>query len=485
MLSTILSLVIAPSILIQGGTILDGSGHKSFVGDLRITGDRITAIGKLSPLPNETIISAKGLAVAPGFIDAHSHAAGGIDDDPLAVSQLTQGITTAVVGQDGGWSQPLTAELNELAGHRPAINFASFSGHGGIRRKIMGDDYKRPATAAEIAKMRDLLRQDMKDGALGLSSGLEYDPGYYSTTEELIAMAKVAAKYKGMYISHIRDEADKSFEAFEELCRISREAKLHAQISHIKLGTLAVWNKAALTDKIGVKEKITADVYPYLYWHSTIAALSPSRDWEDRKIWERGLADVGGPQNVLLVGYTHEPTWVGKTLAEIATMTGKDAIAIIQEILRKTEGPGSSGSQHVVVTAMTENDLEHFIKSPRTMFCSDGAIGGSHPRGAGSFPRILGRYVREKKLISLPEAIRKMTSLTAKTFQLKDRGMLKQGFIADVVIFDPKTIHDNATPAHPTLLSEGIRDVYVSGVQTLSLGKTTGRRNGKMIFRNR
>lgn len=484
MLASLLTLVIAPtSILIQGGTIVDGTGKPGYRADLRIEGTRIIEIKRnLTPRPGEKILDAKGFVVAPGFIDAHSHASGGIEAEPTAISQLTQGITTAVVGQDGGWSQPLKQEFADYAKAKPTINFASFTGHGGIRAAIMGNDYKRPATASEISQIEKLVEQDMKDGALGVSSGLEYDPGYYSNTDELIALSKVAARYQGLYISHMRDEGDFVFKAIAELQEISQKANIPAQISHVKLGTFAVWNRAAEVNRITANPPFTADVYPYLYWQSTIAALTPSRDWKDRKIWEKGLADVGGPQNVRLTAYSPNPAWESKTIEQIAKETGRDAISIIQEIVTKTE---NGGRQSVVVTAMTEADLEAFIRAPRTMFCSDGSIGGSHPRGAGSFPRVLARYVRERKTISLEEAIRKMTALTARTFNLKERGEIKPNFIADITIFDPKTIQDHATPTDPKKLSTGVKAVIVSGQITMRNGYLTGIRNGKMILRGR
>lgn len=471
------------TVLLHGGTIYDGSGAKPYLGSVRIRGDQILAVGRLKPAAGEPVIELKGLAIAPGFIDAHSHAAGNISKDPLAVSQITQGITTSVVGQDGGWSQPVADEFKELESFKPAINFALFTGHGGIRGQVLGENYKRLATPEEIAKMQLLVKADMEAGAIGLSSGLEYDPGYYSNTTELIALAKMTQPYDGLYISHVRDEADRTFESFDELVQIGKSAGIRTQISHIKLGSAKVWGNAGNVDAILSNSKVSADVYPYLFWQSTISALSPSRDWEDRSIWVKGLADVGGAQNVRLTSYTHEPSWVGKTLTEIAKLTGKDPISIIQEILRKTEGPDGTGRQSVAVTAMQDRDLNHFIKHPKIMFCSDGSIGGSHPRGAGSFPRILAVYVREKKLITLQEAIRKMTSLTAETFRLPKRGRLKPGYVADIVAFDPKTIRDNATASEPKLLSTGMKYVWVSGVKTLAQGKPTLLRNGKSVRR--
>lgn len=478
------AVALAPTILLSGGMIYDGSGAKPYIGDVRMQGSKIIAVGKLKAKPGEAVFRLKGLAVSPGFIDAHSHADRGIDEDPLAVSQITQGITTAVVGQDGGWRKPVAEAFKDLANYKPAINFAIFSGHGGVRDAILKDDYKRKATPAEAFAMQKLVIEDMKNGALGLSTGLEYDPGYYSDTNEVILLAKGVAPYNGIYISHVRDEGDKAFESFDELIRIGREAGIHAQISHIKLCSAAVWGMSGKANKVGLNQGITADVYPYTFWQSTMSALSASRDWSNRAIWVKALADVGGPQNVRLTRYTHESAWVGKTLAEIANMTKRDPISIIQEILDKTNGPNGTGSQSVAVTAMTESDLEAFIASPRTMFCSDGSIGGTHPRGAGSFPRILGRYVRERKVISLQEAIRKMTSFAAETLQIKQRGRLKPGYIADIVVFDPKTIQDHATTANPTALSTGMQYAWISGEKVLAQGKATGLRSGKLVRRD-
>lgn len=471
------------SILIQGGTIVDGSGAKGYVGDLRIQGARITEVARhLDALPNEEIIQAKGLIVAPGFIDAHSHADGGIESDPLAISQVTQGITTAVVGQDGIWRKPVRESLSELVGLKPAINFAAFSGHGGIRGHVLGVDYKRTATANEVEAMSQLVAQDMADGALGLSSGLEYDPGYYSDTRELTALAKEVTPFGGLYISHMRDEGDNTFEAIRELRAIGLSAGIRAQISHVKLGTAAVWGKAKEVTAFFGDPTVTADVYPYTYWQSTISALSPSRDWGNRSIWVKALADVGGPGNIRLSKFSPDKAWEGKTIAELAKRTGKDAIAVIQEILERTKD--GKGSQSVVVTAMLEADLDVFISSPRTMFCSDGSIGGSHPRGAGSFPRILGRYVRERKILPLESAIRKMTSLTAQTFNLRDRGALKPNFVADVTVFNPSTVADHATPDAPTRLSSGVVYVFVNGQLVLWKGRPTGNRPGQAVYRN-
>lgn len=476
---------VASTTLILGGLLVDGTGSNPRRADVRLAGDRIVSVGNLQPRAGETVVKANGLVVAPGFIDAHSHADGGIAKEPRATSQIMQGITTAVVGQDGIWAKPVREQMLQLASEQPALNFALFSGHGGIRRKVMGADFKRAATQEEIAKMAALVDADMQAGAIGLSTGLEYDPGYYATTDELVALSKVAARRHGMYISHMRDEANASISAIDELIRIASTAHLPAQISHIKLCSKAVWGLAGDVCAMFGKAKpaLTADVYPYTFWQSTISALTPSREWDKRGIWEAALRDVGGPSNVRLTAYTHEPKWVGKTLAEIAAETSRDPIDLIQEILKRTRGEGGSGDESVAVTAMSESDLETFIRHPRIMFSSDGSIGGTHPRSAGSFPRVLARYVRERKTISLAEAIRKMTSLPADTFGFRDRGRIAPGTIADLVVFDPKTIVDRATAAEPELDSIGIRSVYVSGVAVVVNGRVTGARPGRIVRR--
>lgn len=476
------------SILIKGGTVIDGTGKPARLADVRIVGDTIRAVGNLKPIAGETTIDATGKVVAPGFIDGHSHADGGIDETPDAATQIRQGITTSIVGQDGGSHFPLSEWIAHLKEHPASINFASFVGHGTIRRQVMGEDYKRATKPEEIEKMRSLVAQEMKRGALGLSSGLEYDPGFYSTTEELVACAQVAGQNGGMYISHLRDEGTAFFAALDELIRIAREGHLPAQVSHIKLDTAPVWNRAGDVLKRMEEARrsgldITADVYPYLYWQSSIMVLIPSRDWDDRKLWEQGLAEVGGPSHVLLTSYSGNTGWTGKTISDIASATGRDAISIIQEIVHTAHDPGKNGSESVVVTAMTDRDLDAFIASPLTMFCTDGALKGSHPRGAGSYPRVLGVYVRERKTLSLERAIQKATGYPAQRFGLRDRGVVRVGMRADLVIFDPTAVHDTATTAQPTAPPVGISDVFVNGVRVLEAGNITKKYPGRFLRR--
>lgn len=449
--------------LIRNATIIDGSGNGRYLGDLRIAGDKIAAVGPhVDALAGDHIIDGTGLVVCPGFIGAHSHADGALDK---LESQIREGITTAICGQDGGRSISVKDAKTRTRDAR--IRFEFFCGEGGLRNAVMKTT-DRKATPTEIRAMCAIAEQDMRDGALGISTGLEYDPGHYSSTTELIELSKVAAKYHGIYISHMRDESENVFQSIEELIRIAREANVPAQISHIKMAVASKWGKAGQAIQMMDDAKpldITADLYPYTYWQSTIKVLITSRDYNNRQVWIDALKEVGGPGHVRLSTYSVEPSWVGKTLAEISQSTGRAAPDLIMEIIRSTAD--GKGSESVIVDAMTEGDLKTFMRDPRIMFCSDGSGGGSHPRGAGTFPRILGRYVREQHVLSLEEAIRKMTSLPARRFGLADRGLLRAGMSADVVIFDPATIIDTATPDNPTSYATGVHQVFVRGERRL------------------
>ncbi len=473
-------------LLIRGGQIADGTGAKLRRAEVRIVGDTITQVGDLKPEENEEILEAKGLVVAPGFIDAHSHADGGILESPLAETQIRQGITTAIVGQDGGSNSPLEDWFEKIEKTKVALNFASFVGHGTARGKIIGGE-NRLSSPEERQKMKAFVEKEMKAGALGLSTGLEYVPGRYGDTQEILALARSAAERGGIYISHVRNEDNFVFTAFDELRTIAEGAKIPAQISHIKLGSARVWGKTGDVFRLFAEEKkkgldLSADVYPYTYWQSTIRVIIPTEDFADRQLWEAGLADVGGAGNVRLTSYSPKPEWEGKTLAEVSGLTGKDAISLAQEIIEATRS--GKGRESVVVTAMSEADLRKFIADPRIMFCSDGGLHPSHPRGAGTFPRILGEYVRVQKTLKLEEAIRKMTSLPASRFGLKDRGRIAPGMKADFTLFNPKTVKDTATVAHPASPPIGINTVLVNGIVVLKDGKETGERPGRALRKN-
>jgi len=290
------------SFVIQNASIVDGSGKPAFIGNLRVAGDTIVGIGKLKPKNGEKVIDATGLVLAPGFIDIHNHSESGLLREGTAANQVSQGITTVLVGPDGGSPLPVADYFAKLSG-KISVNVGSFIGHASVREEILKNDTKRAATSEEIEAMARLVDQAMKDGAFGLSSGLEYDIGFMATTEELVLLAKVAAKYKGIYMSHIRDEEEGFRAAMEEAIYIGREAKLPVQISHIKMGNRNVWGKSAeaitlieAAQKAG--QDVTADAYPYTAWASTITVLVPSRKHEDRGEIEKGLANVGGAEKV-------------------------------------------------------------------------------------------------------------------------------------------------------------------------------------------
>lgn len=450
-----------PSFVITGAQLADGTGAPLRAGAVRVEGDTITAVGAVTPRPGETVVDGTGLVLAPGFIDTHNHSTNGLEKEPAATTQVSQGITTLSVGQDGDSPWPLSGYISRLKAQPPAVNVVVFAGHATIRKQVMGDDYKRPARTAEVAKMRGLVTQAMKEGAFGLSSGLEYEVGSYSNVEEVVEMARAAGESGGMYISHIRDEADLAMDAVKEAIAIGERGRLPVQITHIKLGTQGVWGKAnevvALVEaakKRGVD--VTADAYPYLAWQSTPRVLIPNKKYEDPASVKRGLDDIGGARNVQITRWKGHEQFIGKRLDEAAKAMGvSDIEAYIQ--FQKDDDAGMIGH------AMIESDLRTFYQQPWVMVASDGGIANNHPRGAGTFPRVLGLYVREKGWMTLPEAIRKMSTLPAARLGLKDRGQLKVGMKADLVLFDPKTVIDRSTFEQPRALATGISKVWVNG----------------------
>jgi N-acyl-D-amino-acid deacylase len=330
--------------------------------------------------------------------------------------------------------------------------------------------------------MKQMVEQAMRDGAMGLSTGLEYEIGKPASTEEVIALARAASAFGGMYISHIRDEADKTFEALNEAIRIGREARLPVQISHIKLGSVAVWGRAeeavALINRARARgQDVTADCYPYDAWSSTIRVLIPSGRHDDPVDVARGLADVGGPANITIVSCRAHPYYEFKNMEEISRREGISAVDLYMKIVR-------DGGAGVVCHSMKDADMRTFYRQPWVMVSSDGGIGSRHPRGAGTYPRVLGRYVRELHWLNLPEAVRKMTSLPAKRFKLNDRGLIRAGFKADLVVFDQNTVVDRATFHDPQLTSEGIKHVFVNGVEVWTNGQVTGNHPGRALRRD-
>jgi N-acyl-D-amino-acid deacylase len=469
----------AQSLLIYGGTLIDGTGARGRRVDVRIAGDQIKELGRLKPLGNERVIDATGLIVTPGFVDIHNHSERGLDREPTAASQILQGITTLAIGPDGSSPWPITAYLAKREENRPAVNLICFVGHATVRQRVLGQDFKRHATEAEIARMSEMVEQAMREGAVGLSSGLEYDIGNPSTTEEVVALAQVAARHGGIYMSHVRDEADEVMNAFKEAIRIARAALIPVDISHIKLGTVGVWDKAKEAVTLIERARregldITADCYPYDAWASTITVLVPSRRHDDPVAVKKGLDDVGGGANVTITNCAKHPDYEGKNLEEIARASNRTAVEVYMEIVR-------DGGAGVVCKSMKESDIRTFYQQPWVMVASDGGIGTRHPRGAGTFPRVLGRYVREQKWLSLGEAIRKMTSFPARRLGLRERGTIKVGMKADVVVFDATSVIDRSTMTNPFAEPEGIRHVLVNGVPVVADGKVTGERPGAVL----
>jgi N-acyl-D-amino-acid deacylase len=469
----------ARSRVIVGALVVDGSGRPAFIGNVRIVGDHITKVGRFVTNADEEIIQGRGLVVAPGFIDIHNHSENALLAEPTIVSQVSQGITTLAVGPDGGSPWPIADYFAKLAAKPAAVNVLAFVGHATVRAQVMGKDYNRGATEKEIADMAKLVEQGMREGAVGLSTGLEYDVGHPSTTEEVIELARAAARHGGIYMSHVRDEADEVMTAFKEAIRIGREAHIPVQISHIKLGTVSVWGLAVkAVDLIDTARHtgvdITADCYPYDAWSSTITVLIPSRRHEDPVAVKKGLDDVGGAGNVLVASCRAHRDYEGKTLEEISRERKVSPVDVYIQIVK-------DGGAGVVCRSMKDADIKIFYRQPWVMVASDGQAGGRHPRGAGTFTRVLGRFVRERQWLTLEEAVRKMTSSPALRLGLNDRGLIRDGMKADLVIFDPKRVIDRSTFKEPLLLSEGIERVLVNGETVFESGKATGRLPGVVI----
>jgi N-acyl-D-amino-acid deacylase len=480
-----------PGFLITNANVIDGSGSPARRASVRVEGDRIAAVGELATRSGETVVDAHGLTLAPGFIDTHSHADDDLFEHPDALAVVSQGITTIIGGQDGGSPIPLARYLDSLQKSPGAVNVGMYVGHGSIRDSVMGEDFKRVATPAEVDRMKAMLASEMQAGAIGLSSGLEYDPGIYSDPSEVIALARVAASFGGRYIIHIRSEDYAFWKAIDEIITIGREAKLPVQISHTKLAMRDLWGHAdSLVRILDAARKsgvdITADVYPYLYWHSTLTVLFPKRDFENRTSAEFALTQTSTPGGLLLGHYEPNPSYAGKTVAEISKLRGTDSITTLIDLIRDSEAmrkrTGHS-SEGVIGTSMVEPDVELIMKWPYTNLSTDGSLDGPHPRGYGAFPRFLGRYVRERKVMPLEEAVHRMTSLAAEHMGIKDRGRITPGMFADLVLFDPATVIDRATPAEPHLVSVGIARVWVNGAEVFADGKTTTARPGKVIRR--
>lgn len=480
-----------PGFIVTNVRVVDGTGSPAREAAVRVADGRIAAVGAPVQCPGDSVIDGGGQVLAPGFIDTHSHADEDIFEYPDALPATSQGITTVVVGQDGGSPFPLADFFARLEAQPAAVNVAAFAGHNTLRERVMGEDFRRTASAAEIAEMQSLLGQELVSGALGLSTGLEYEPGIHSDTAEVLALARVAAEAGTRYISHVRSE-DRWFEdAIDEIILIGRETGMPVQVSHIKLAMKRLWGTAdALIRKLDAARAggvdITADIYPYEYWQSTMMVLLPERDFTDTQAIAEALDQIAPPDGLWMTKFDPDPDYVGKTLAEIAALREVDAVTAFSQLAaeaHRMEQETGEEAEAIIGTSMREADIEALLTWPHTNLCTDGGLVDRHPRAIGSYPRVLGRYVRERGLLTLEQAIHKMTGLAAAHMGLEDRGLIREGMVADLVVFDPETVIDRATPLAPDRRSEGIRWVWVGGELVYADGNTTGRRPGRVICR--
>ena len=495
-------------VVIRHARIIDGTGVPAVRGDIALRADRIAAVGSVSGR-GRTEIDAQGRVAAPGFIDVHTHSEN-ITENPLAENFLRMGVTTIVAGNCGRSELNLADFLDRLRKLSIGVNFATLIGHNTIRGQVMGGSFARPPTAKELEQMCDLVERAMKDGAVGLSTGLHYIPGAFARSDEVIALAKVAARHGGIYASHMRHETAKIRSAIEELVTIAREAHIRAHISHIKLSGPTAWGQAdeilTYLDRVradGVT--LTHDQYVY-----TASSTGIGSNLIDEKYREGGtqrfrarladpatkalmVADMksqvtrgqrGDYAYAVIASFEPDRRLNGKTIPQAAKLLRGNATLDdqIETILDLEARGGADGVFH----GISEADLRVFLAHPLTMFASDSAVrrfgeAVPHPRGYGNNPRVLGRYVREQKIISLEEAVRKMSSLPARTFHLQQRGELKPGFVADVVIFDPEQVTDVATYDDPHHYAAGFSDIIVNGVPVIRRGELTGARPGRPV----
>jgi N-acyl-D-amino-acid deacylase len=477
--------------VVKGAMVYDGTGNDGMVTDVGINADTIAFIGGLSNAISKNEINAKGLVLSPGFIDTHSHHDRGLSKNQTAEAVVSQGVTTIIVGQDGGSETPLRKFYELLSDSPVAVNVGSYSGHNTLRDQVLGSDFKRKSTQAEIDSMIKLLHADMEAGAFGLSTGLEYDPGIYSSKDEVLQLSKVLPKYKGRYISHMRSEDRYFWDALQEIITIGREVKVPVQISHFKLAMRGLWGKADTTlallsaaRKEGID--ITADLYPYTYWSSTIRVLFPDRNFTDEKEAAFILREVTSPEGIIFSHYGPNPDYNGKSLAEVAKLEKRSPEKMLIELIRRLdecEKKGAHCGGSIVATSMDERDVKKLMQWTYTNICSDGSSRGRHPRGYGAFTRVLGHYVREEKTLTMEQAIFKMTGLAADQIGIKKRGRIQVGYFADLVLFNAEKVKDEATIQNPQLVSKGIDQVWVNGAPVFVQGKVTDVLSGRVIYR--
>ena len=467
------------TLLIKNATIIDGTGSNRMVGSVRIQDNIIIDIGELKTRKTDSVINAEGLILSPGFIDTHSHH----EEDSLKTkeSAISQGITTIIVGQDGFSLLPIRKFMDSIIKRPWSVNVGSYSGHNTIRREVMGTDFKREATQFEIEQMKTFLETDMQDGALGLGTGLEYDPGIYSNTNEIIELAKVASKYGGRYTSHMRSEDINLEKSIDEIIRIGDEAKIPVQISHFKLARKGLWGKASeiLKKLDSVRAEginISADIYPYQYWQSTMTVLFPKRDFENRESAEFALTELTTPEGMIISTFKAAPEYENLTLAEIAKLRNEDPVTTYIELIKMSQ---KKEGESIIAKSMSLDDIISIMNWSQTNICSDGGPTG-HPRGWGSFPK----YLQMNTGQSLEVKIKKMTAQAAKNLNLEKIGEIKKGYYADLVLFDPVTVKDKATFENNSLKSEGINFVMVSGKIVYVNQMPTEVYSGRIIKKN-
>jgi N-acyl-D-amino-acid deacylase len=510
MLVTLLLLALAADydLLIRNGRVIDGSGGAAVRADVAVKDGRIAAVGQLAGASATRTIDAGGRVVAPGFIDVHTHVEGGIERNPRADNFLLDGVTTVVTGNCGSSELNVAAFFERLTKAGLGINVATLVGHNSVRREVIGSA-NRQATPAEIQKMQALIDRAMKEGAVGFSTGLEYVPGTYANSAELVALAKSAAANGGIYTSHMRDEGTHEIAAINEAANVGKQAGIPVQISHLKIDRRRVWGASeqslALIEKYrkeGVE--VTADQYPYDRAATNLGIRLPSWALAEGKIKERladpptrqriaaemraNLVEMGEPDYAFatVARFASNAAYEGKTIPEISALQGRPAgvDGQIETIFNLMDAGGAS----MIYKLMGDADIDRIMKWPWTAIASDGGVatlgvGSPHPRSYGTNARVLGVYVRERQVLTLEDAIRRMTSLPAKIFRMQDRGLVKAGLVADLVVFDPAKVVDKSTFAKPHAYSEGFDIVLVNGKVAVDDGKVTDARGGTGVRR--
>jgi dihydroorotase/N-acyl-D-amino-acid deacylase len=498
-------------LLLKNGRIVDGTGSPWHTGDVAIRGDAIVRIAPSIDEPAARVVDVHGSVIAPGFIDIHTHARRGIDQVPTAPNYVRQGVTTVMEGPDGSSPIPLAPFLAHLASLKISLNIGSFVGQGSVRNAVIGD-VDRKATPEEIQKMVGLVEQGMKDGAFGMSTGLFYVPGTFTPTAEVIELARAAGRYGGIHESHQRDDAAKLLDSVNETIAIGEQGHLPTQISHAKVVGTANWGRSVdllrLVDEARARGvDTTIDQYPYTASSTSVAAalipawvLEGGRDATLKRLKDSGSREKakagivamirderggGDPKNVQFASCGFDPALAGKTLADLTRARGlaptiRNAAEVTMWIV---EQGGCQGIFH----AMSERDLARILRHPATMIASDGEVpifgrANPHPRSYGTFARVLGVYVRERKVLTLEDAIRKMTAFPAARLGLTDRGVLRPGMKADVAVFDAERVRDTATYEKPHQYAEGFSHVIVNGQVVYENGEMTAARPGRVLY---